>query len=157
MNPGLGPGSRGLSRLPGRAVLWPLKKAALGGLRGWPCLEGPSRFGPGLPYPLCPRLRRGGGWGGGRAESQGRRGLSSWLCPQACSRPPPGSPCPEPAHRGIHVANKAGHACRGAGWPAHQRHWSCPVAPGQPHPRLLSPDQEGGFCRWAAEKPARLD
>ena len=64
MNPGLGPGSRGLSRLPGRAVLWPLKKAALGGLRGWPCLEGPSRFGPGLPYPLCPRLRRGGGWGG---------------------------------------------------------------------------------------------
>lgn len=73
MNPGLGPGSWGLSRLLGRAVLWPLKKAALGGLRGWPCLEGPSRFGPGLPYPLCPRLQQGGRGGGGKgAELRSR-------------------------------------------------------------------------------------
>lgn len=33
------------------------------------------------------------------------------------------------------------------------------AAPWHPanHTRGLSPDQEGGFCRWAAEKPAQLD
>lgn len=55
MNPGLEPGSRGLSRLPGKAVLWPLKKAALGGLRG---LALPLGTRP--PLPSVPQAAAGG-------------------------------------------------------------------------------------------------
>lgn len=53
-------------------------------------------------------------------------------------------PCPVPAHGGISVAN----ARRAL---THQRHWSCPVAPGQQKLLHFSPGQEG---RQGAKKPA---
>lgn len=60
MNPGLEPGSRGLSRLPGKAVLWPLKKAALGGLRGLALPLGPVPIWTRPPLPSVPQAAAGG-------------------------------------------------------------------------------------------------
>lgn len=114
----------GASAAPGQSC--PLSSTELP-LEGLDVPEGPSQGRPGLPRaPLVHAAHSGCSQSASMllTAAVGRaQGPALWAVPPALSLRRlgpratflPWPPCPEPAHRGISMANGAGHACRGLG------------------------------------------
>lgn len=124
--------SRGLSRLPCRALLWPLKNAALGGLRGLTLPRGPILVWTRPPLSSMPLTAAGG-----QAESQGRRGLSSWLCPRPALDLPRGRPAQSLLTEGFMWPTRLGMLAGVLGGPLTRDAGAAPWHPAN-HTRSLS-------------------